>query len=204
MEATPDERAAYLKRAIAARRGLSNEAAEAALEAEIEDQADLEEAAGAIELGDERYEQMRGAEQFVLTVSERGFGKRTSSYEYRITGRGGKGIVTMDNAANNRDRVGSIRPRIGRLVASLPVQGSDQLMLVTDGGQLIRVPVEGIRTAGRKTQGVIVFNTTDGERVVSVERVGEDEAAAESEASGAEASGAEASAGEAGGGESEA
>jgi DNA gyrase subunit A len=177
MEATPDERAAYLKRALAVRRGLTNEAAEAALEAEIEDQADLEEAAGAIELGEQRYVVMSEAEQFVFTVSERGFGKRTSSYEYRITGRGGKGIVAMDNAGSSRDRLGTIRPRIGPLVASLPVEHTDQLMLVTDGGQLIRVPVEGIRIAGRKTQGVIVFNTTDGERVVSVERISEDEGA---------------------------
>ncbi|MBV9064378.1 MAG: hypothetical protein JO004_01260, partial [Methylobacteriaceae bacterium] len=89
--------------------------------------------------------------------------------------RGGKGIVAMDNAASSRDRLGTIRPRIGLLVASLPVEHNDQLMLVTDGGQLIRVPVDGIRIAGRKTQGVIVFNTTDGERVVSVERIGEEE-----------------------------
>jgi DNA gyrase subunit A len=84
----------------------------------------------------------------------------------------------MDNAASSRDRLGTIRPRIGQLVASFPVEHTDQLMLVTDGGQLIRVPVDGIRIAGRKTQGVIVFNTTDGERVVSVERIGEEEAAA--------------------------
>ena len=175
VEATPDERAAYLKRALAVRRGLTNEAAEAELEAEIQDQADLEEAAGAIELGERRYVEMSEAEQFVFTVSERGFGKRTSSYEYRITGRGGKGIVAMDNAASSRDRLGTIRPRIGLLVASLPVEHTDQLMLVTDRGQLIRVPVDGIRLAGRKTQGVIVFNTTDGERVVSVERISEEE-----------------------------
>jgi len=178
VRATPDERAAYLKRALASRRGLSGEAAEAALEAEIAGEADLEEAAGAIELGEQRYVDMSAAEQFVLTIAERGFGKRTSSYEYRITGRGGKGIVAMDNAASSRDRVGTIRPRIGQLVASFPVEHTDQLMLVTDGGQLIRCPVEGIRIAGRKTQGVIVFNTAEGERVVSVERLGEEEASA--------------------------
>ena len=175
VEATPDERAAYLKRALAVRRGLTSEAAEAELQSEIQDQSDLEEAAGAIELGEQRYVEMSEAEQFVFTVSERGFGKRTSSYEYRITGRGGKGIVAMDNAGNSRDRLRTIRPRIGLLVASLPVEHNDQLMLVTDGGQLIRVPVDDIRIAGRKTQGVIVFNTTDGERVVSAERIGEEE-----------------------------
>jgi DNA gyrase subunit A len=100
----------------------------------------------------------------VLTVSENGYGKRTSSFEYRITGRGGKGIVAM--AVNSRN---------GKLVGSFPVEGADQIMLISDGGQAIRVPVEGIRTVGRGSQGVIVFNTADGERVVSVEHIeGED------------------------------
>jgi DNA gyrase subunit A len=98
-----------------------------------------------------------------LTVTERGFGKRTSSYEYRTTGRGGKGIVAM-----------SVTPRNGRLVASFSVEESDQIMLVTNGGQLIRCPVDGIRIAGRSTQGVIVFNTADGEHVVGVDRLTED------------------------------
>ena len=90
---------------------------------------------------------MSEAEQFVLTISEKGFGKRTSSYEYRTTNRGGKGIVAM-----------AITEKNGRLVASFPVEESDQIMLVTDGGQLIRCPVDGIRIAGRATQGVIVFS----------------------------------------------
>src|SRR5262249_44487933 len=84
VEATGDERAAYLKRASAVRRGLE-ETAEEAVDAEP----DIEEAAGAIELGEQRYVDLSTAEQFVLTVSERGFGKRTSSFEYRTTGRGG-------------------------------------------------------------------------------------------------------------------
>src|SRR5208282_320952 len=88
----------------------------------------------------------------------------TSSYEYRITGRGGKGIVAM--AVNQRN---------GQLVASMPVEDGDEIMLVTNGGQLIRVPVDGIRVAGRGTQGVIVFNTGAGEQVVSVERIPADE-----------------------------
>ncbi len=107
----------------------------------------------------------------MLTVSERGYGKRTSSFEYRTTGRGGKGIVAMDN----RERDGTLRAKIGRLVASFPVEESDQLMLVTDGGQLIRCEVADIGIKGRKTRGVIVFNTAEGERVVSVERLTEDE-----------------------------
>jgi DNA gyrase subunit A len=106
---------------------------------------------------------MSAAEQFVLTISEKGFGKRTSSYEYRTTGRGGKGIVAM-----------AITEKNGRLVASFPVEESDQIMLVTDGGQLIRCPVDGIRIAGRATQGVIVFSTAESERVASVERLTED------------------------------
>jgi DNA gyrase subunit A len=122
-------------------------------------------------LAPERYAAMSAAEEFVLTLSEKGFGKRTSSYRYRITGRGGKGIVAMV-IRDKRD--GPIRERIGRLIASFPVEEQDQIMLVTDGGQLIRCPVDGIRVAGRSTQGVIVFSTADGERVVSVERLSEE------------------------------
>ena len=171
MDATPDERVAYLRQALAVSRGLSSETGDAAVDADSEGESDLEGASGAIELGQDRYVAMSAAEQYVLTVSERGFGKRTSSYRFRVTGRGGKGFAAMDN----RDRSGKIRPRIGMLAASFPVEHSDQLMLVTNGGQLIRVPVEGIRIAGRKTQGVIIFNTADDERVVAVERLGEDD-----------------------------
>jgi DNA gyrase subunit A len=155
-EATADERVAYLRRANAVRRGEAGEAAEPVT--------DGEEATGQIELGEQRYVAMSAAEQFVLTISERGFGKRSSSYEYRTTGRGGKGIVAM-----------SLTPKTGRVVASFPVEEADQIMLVTDGGQLIRCPVNGIRIAGRSTQGVIVFNTAEDERVVSVERLSEDD-----------------------------
>ena len=154
VEATAEERAAYLKRASAVRRGNGNG---------DESGVDQEEAEGAIELGESRYVEMSAAEQFVLTISEKGFGKRTSSYEYRTTGRGGKGIVAM-----------AITEKNGRLVASFPVEESDQIMLVTDGGQLIRCPVDGIRIAGRATQGVIVFSTAEGERVASVERLTEE------------------------------
>jgi DNA gyrase subunit A len=153
LEVTAEERAAYLKRASAVRRGGNGD----------EVGVDQEEAEGAIELGESRYVEMSAAEQFVLTISEKGFGKRTSSYEYRTTGRGGKGIVAM-----------AITEKNGRLVASFPVEESDQIMLVTDGGQLIRCPVDGIRIAGRSTQGVIVFSTAEGERVASVERLTED------------------------------
>ena len=84
---------------------------------------------------------MDAAEQFVLTITENGYGKRTSSYEYRITGRGGKGIVAMD-----------VNERNGQLVASFPVEHSDEIMLITDGGKLIRVPVDDIRIVGRGTK----------------------------------------------------
>ena len=99
----------------------------------------------------------------MLTVSQRGYGKRSSSYEYRTTGRGGKGIVAM-----------AVTGKTGRVVASFPVEDADQIMLVTNGGQLIRTRVEGIRIAGRATQGVIVFDTAEDERVVSVERLSEE------------------------------
>ena len=114
-------------------------------------------------LSPERYAELSALEQVILTISENGYGKRTSSYEYRITGRGGKGIVAM-----------AVNARNGKLVASFPVEPGDGLMLVTDGGQLIRCPVEGIRVAGRGTQGVIVFRTDAQERVVSVERINEE------------------------------
>ena len=164
-EATPAERTAYLKR----RRAIAGEV-EGAVEVDPD-----EANGGDIELGGDRYVAMSEAEQIVLTLSENGYGKRTSSFEYRITGRGGKGIVAM--AVNERN---------GRLVASFPVEESDQIMLVTNGGQLIRCPVDGIRLAGRSTQGVIVFNTADGERVVSVERVSEEENGEADEGSSAE------------------
>jgi len=154
VEATSDERSAYLKM----RRAVAGETA-----AEEPAEAEAEEASNAIQLSQDRYVEMSAQEQVVLTVSVNGYGKRTSSYEYRTTGRGGKGIVAM--SVNNRN---------GKLVASFPVEESDQIMLVTDKGQLIRCPVEGIRIAGRSTQGVIVFDTAEDEHVVSVEHIGED------------------------------
>jgi DNA gyrase subunit A len=153
LDADAEERAAYLRRANAVRRGGVEEEAGT----------DSEDASGAIELGEQRYVEMSAHEQFVLTISENGYGKRSSSFEYRTTGRGGKGIVAM-----------SVNDRNGKLVASFPVEDSDQIMLVTDKGQLIRCPVEGIRIAGRSTQGVIVFDTAEDEHVVSVEHIGED------------------------------
>ncbi|MFD1944175.1 DNA gyrase subunit A [Paradevosia shaoguanensis] len=156
-EATPDERAAYLKMSRAVRGEGETE----------ENAADDAEEAVAGELPQERYAAMSAAEQFILTISENGYGKRTSSHEYRITGRGGKGIVAM--AVNKRN---------GELVASFPVLDEDQIMLITDAGQTIRIPVSGdkpIRIVSRGSQGVIVLDTAEGERVVSVERISEPE-----------------------------
>ncbi|HLL27728.1 MAG TPA: DNA gyrase subunit A [Xanthobacteraceae bacterium] len=150
VEATSEERVAYLKMANAVRRGEEGED-------------DEEEKVKAIELSQKRYAAMSAAEQFILTLTEHGYGKRTSSFEYRITGRGGKGIVAM-----------AISKKNGKIVGSFPVEDADQIMLVTDKGKLIRCPVEGIRIAGRSTQGVIVFDTAEGERVVSVERISEE------------------------------
>ncbi len=172
LDATPEERATYLKDAAAQRRALNGEAEDAA---ETPANGDGEEAAGEVELGAKRLE-MQLAEQFILTVSEKGYGKRSSSFEYRVTGRGGKGIVAM--VVNDRN---------GKLIASFPVEDRDQIMLVTDGGQVIRVPVDAgpgnrIRIAGRSTQGVTVFNTDASEKVVSVERIGDEGESEEGEA----------------------
>ncbi len=166
VEATPAERAAYLRHErnlIAAESGEAPEPGPAA--------DDEEEAADQVSLSQERIAELGAAEQHVLTVADTGLGKRTSSYEYRRTGRGGSGLIAHD-----------LSKKGGRLVASFPVENGDEILLVTDGGQLIRVPVGRIRIAGRNTQGVIIFRTADGERVVSVERLAEgdeDEDAAE-------------------------
>ncbi|WMT88866.1 DNA gyrase subunit A [Pelagibacterium sp. 26DY04] len=151
-EASADERAAYLKMSRAVR-GETEEAGDSD-----------EEAAGDAPLDQDRYAAMSASEQFVLTISEKGYGKRTSSFEYRITGRGGKGIVAM-----------AVNARNGKLVGSFPVEDENQLMLVTNGGQVIRVPVDGIRIVGRSSQGVTIFRTAADERVVSVERISEPE-----------------------------
>ncbi len=164
-EASSEERLAYLKM----KRAVNGEADAGGAEPSATDEEDV---GTDIALPQERYAAMSATEQVVLTISEKGFGKRTSSFEYRITNRGGKGITAM-----------TVNERNGALIASFPVEDADQIMLVTDGGQLIRCPISGIRVAGRSTQGVIVFNTDVTEKVVSVERVsegeGEDEGAEE-------------------------
>jgi DNA gyrase subunit A len=154
-EATAEERAAYIRQANAARRAQGEMTGEA-LE-ETASNGDEEETTATITLTPERFAEMAAREQFLLTVSERGFGKRTSAYEYRIAGRGGQGIWNMDMSERN-----------GPIVATFPLKEGQEIMLVTDGGQIIRMPVKDIRIAGRRTQGVTVFRVDEAEKVVSV------------------------------------
>ncbi len=116
-----------------------------------------------IMLPDERLAYLGGAEEFILTVTEKGIGKRTSAYEYRTSNRGGQGVWNID-----------VTERSGKVVAGFPVNNSDQIMLVTDSGQLIRCIVDEIGITGRRTQGVWIFRVEDGEKVVSVSLIGDD------------------------------
>jgi DNA gyrase subunit A len=170
IDASPAERTAYLKQAIALRNATAGGDAEDVGAAEDEDEAGVDDV---VDLTPERLVVLGAAEEFILTVSSEGFGKRTSAYDYRRTGRGGQGLIAHD-----------LSKKGGRLVASFPVDHADEILLVTDAGQLIRVPVEEIRIAGRNTSGVTIFRTAEDEHVVSVERLegvegganGEDEA----------------------------
>jgi DNA gyrase subunit A len=159
---TGEERDAYLRQSRAERQ--AENAAESAAET-VEEEATGEEPAPAVTtLSRERFEELKAKEEFVLAVASSGFGKRTSAYEYRVTGRGGKGVELMSLA------------RGGEIVAAFPVSHSDEIMLVTDGGTLIRCPVDGIRIAGRGARGVRIVSVSEGERVVSAIRIGEDDA----------------------------
>ncbi len=150
IDVTPDERNAYLKMA-------SQMIGEDAEGMDIEDTD--------FELSQERFQEMLEKEQIVLTVSNKGFGKRTSAYEYRVSNRGGMGVANMSLTKKNG----------GEVVATFPVTDSHQIMLVTDGGQLIRTPVENVRTTGRSAQGVTIFKVGEGENVVSVAWLVQDE-----------------------------
>ena len=153
VDIVPDEARAYLKYASAMRRAMG---------AEDEDTGADQEDVPETSLSEERIAELQVREQFILTVTANGYGKRSSSYEYRTSGRGGKGIIAIATNARN-----------GRVGASFPVEEADEIMLVTDAGQLIRTKVSDIRVAGRSTQGVTVFKTRDDEKVVSVEHVPE-------------------------------
>jgi DNA gyrase subunit A len=170
------EREAYL-RMSRQRRGMEADGPE--VETAIEG-ASVEGAA--LVLSEERYAELAAAEEFLLAITSKGFGKRSSAYEYRLTGRGGSGIANIETTDKN-----------GAVVASFPVREGDQLMLVSDAGTLIRTPIDDIRIARRQTQGVTVFRMGEGERVVSVARLGDigpSEGPVGDEASGGEETGA--------------
>jgi DNA gyrase subunit A len=154
-DASTAEARSYLKQANAARRAATGEE-----EVQVEEAEDAEDSTEEATLTQERYAELGAKEQFILAVSESGFGKRTSSYEYRVTGRGGSGIVAMGMGKKN-----------AAIIAAFPVEESDDLMLISDQGQIIRVGVSGISIQGRSAQGVTVFRVDEGERVVSVERI---------------------------------
>jgi DNA gyrase subunit A len=162
--AETEERDAYLKFAIAKRRAEAEDAPCAPEEVEVEEIEEVEQVeAVEVEVSEARASELEAQEQFILSISEDGFGKRTSSYEYRVTKRGGQGIGNMDLSRRDGQQA--------RVVAAFHVAPSDQIMLVTDGGQLIRSPVNDIRTAGRTTRGVTLFRIGPEERVVSVARL---------------------------------
>jgi DNA gyrase subunit A len=165
--ATPDERSAYVKHANAMRRALGEGDDVEDVAAPDDDEAEASD--GQTSLTPERIAELGAAEEVILTVSTEGYGKRTSAYEFRRTGRGGQGLLAQD-----------LTKRGGKLAASFPVDDGDQILLVTDQGQLIRTPVTQVRMVGRNTSGVIIFRTSADEHVVSVERLadtGEDEGA---------------------------
>ena len=155
-ESEPWERTAFLKRRRAETVEAGDEADEAPIE--VEEGAD----ASADSLPDGRYAEMVGREQFVLTVSENGFGKRSSSYDFPRRGRGGKGIRVTDPRKMKE---------IGEMVALFRVDDTDGIMLVTNGGQLIRTALDEVAVKGRATRGVRIFRTAEGESIVSVERI---------------------------------
>jgi DNA gyrase subunit A len=159
VEATPEERAAYLKIASLRRRAGEEES-----EAEIAPPDSEEGQVAAIALTESRVQELAEAEQFILTITENGFGKRTSAYEYRVIGRGGSGIVNIVTSARN-----------GAVIASFPVTEAEQIMLMTNRAKLIRTPVADVRIAGRSTQGVTILRTHEQEKVVAAIAVQEAE-----------------------------
>ena len=156
-DATSEERDEYLRISSAMKR----------IQAERGNDAEVSIADTGVEmsaLNEEKFALMKANEQFILSVTTTGYGKRSSSYEYRVTGRGGQGIANMEMSARNKE-----------IASSFPIEDDNQIMMVTDAGKLIRMPVEDIRIAGRKTQGVILFRTAEGEKVVSVTKLEADD-----------------------------
>ena len=160
MEVTPEERDAYMK-----------------MSGQLLGEDGDEKTEMTHNLSPERYRELLQNEQLLLTVSNGGFGKRTSSYEYRISGRGGQGVTNM----NLTDKNG------GQVAATFPVTDDHQIMLVTDQGQLIRTPVRDVRITGRSAQGVTIFKVAPGENVMSVAWLIEEDDDEEAEGEGVEA-----------------
>jgi DNA gyrase subunit A len=166
VDVTTSEARAYLKHAAAMRRA-ANGGEEEDLQAVLDDSG--EEGVVDAALSAERIAELGAAEEFILTIADDGMGKRSSAYDYRVTGRGGKGLVAHNIWGQNK-KDGPVK----QLAQSFTVDDSDQVMLVTNAGQLIRTPVGQIRVAGRATSGVWVLRTRDDERVVSVARLEDD------------------------------
>jgi DNA gyrase subunit A len=158
VDATIEERAAYLRQANARRRGNGNG------DDEIEPPSEPDETVPEVALDEQRIAKLESEEEFLLTVTDAGFGKRTSAYEYRASGRGGQGIANITLAPRNGTAV----------VATLPIEEEDDIMLVTDAGRLIRVPARQVRRTGRQAMGVTLFRVDADERVTSVFPVIED------------------------------
>ena len=153
-----EEREVYLRYAAARRREENAEASEEGETAAVE----MPDTNG---LSEARLDELSAREQFILSISADGYGKRTSAYDYRRTGRGGQGVGNMD-LTRGKDEDSTV-------VGALPITASEQIMLITDGGKLIRTPVNDVRIAGRTTRGVMLFRIGNGERVVSVTRLAE-------------------------------
>ncbi len=151
VKADIDKRDAYLKTSLAKRKSSLGDETEDAIEIESTNE---------IVLTPEEFKQMEAEEQFILTVTERGYGKRSSAYQYRITSRGTQGVTNIDTLKVP-----------AAVVASMPVSDDEHIMMVTDAGKLIRMRVTDIRIVGRNTKGVILFRLNEGEKVVSVSAV---------------------------------
>ncbi|WP_044558721.1 DNA gyrase subunit A [Azospirillum sp. B4] len=154
---SPEERAAYLKQANAERRQQGEEVDDTPADVEAEPTGEVG------TLAPDLYAEMKAREEFLLTVSVQGFGKRTSAYEYRLTGRGGQGIWNMDMGDRNK-----------AIAAVFPIAETDQVMMVSNGGQVIRMPVHDVRITARKSKGVTLFRLSADEGVVSVARLADD------------------------------
>ncbi|MGJ8563971.1 MAG: DNA gyrase subunit A [Alphaproteobacteria bacterium] len=165
MDVETDEARAYMKHANAMRRALGDDAQDEDSDVEIE-----------TSLSEERIGMLGAAEQFVLTLAEDGFGKRSSSYDYRCMNRGGQGVTAQELSRKGGENA--------KLVRSFTISDDDQIMMVTDGGLLVRCPVRNISIVSRSARGVTVIRTKEGERVVSVERIEDSDDEEEAETAG--------------------